>query len=57
MKATRSLIGFFAVVIPWVGYVDFESLDELAGQQGLSFRTNYSMPSNNQILVWERGSN
>ena len=42
---------------PLGGIRDFESLDELAGQQGLSFRTNYSMPSNNQILVWERGSN
>ena len=41
---------------PLGGIRDFESLDELAGQQGLRSRANYSMPSNNQILVWERSS-
>lgn len=39
---------------PLSGLRDFESMDELARAQGLSFRHNYAMPSNNQILVWER---
>ena len=38
---------------PLGGIRDFESLDELASRQGLRFRHNHSMPSNNQILVWE----
>lgn len=40
---------------PLGGIRDFESLDELAHRQGLTLRRNHSMPSNNQILVWERG--
>ena len=39
---------------PLSGIRDFESLDELARQQGLRLRHNYQMPANNQILVWER---
>ncbi len=41
---------------PLSGIRDFESLDELAHQQGLGLRRNYPMPSNNQILVWARDS-
>ena len=39
---------------PLGGIRDFESLDELAQRQGLRLRHNYSLPSNNQILVWGR---
>ena len=39
---------------PLGGIRDFESLDELAKQRNLRFRRNHSLPSNNQILVWER---
>ena len=42
---------------PLGGIRDFESLDELAKRQGLELRRNYSMPSNNQMLVWKRGGN
>ena len=33
---------------------DFEALDQLATQQGMSLINDYSMPANNRILVWQR---
>ena len=41
---------------PQEGIRNFESLDQLANCQGMSFRRDYPMPSNNQILIWERDS-
>ena len=41
---------------PLGGIRDFESLDELAQRQNLRFCRNHSLPSNNQILVWERNA-
>jgi len=39
---------------PMSGVRDFEALDRLAGQQGLIFVKNVSMPSNNHCLIWTR---
>lgn len=33
---------------------DFESLDQLATQQGMSLIQDYAMPANNRILIWQR---
>jgi hypothetical protein len=37
---------------PASGVRDFEALDRLAQQQGLTFTANHAMPANNRILVW-----
>ena len=34
------------------GVRDFEALDRLAQQQGLTFMANHAMPANNRTLVW-----
>lgn len=36
------------------GIRDFESLNRAASQVGLKFIKDYSMPANNQLLVWEK---
>ena len=36
-----------------MGIRDVEALNELAGEQGLSLIADYSMPANNQLLVWQ----
>ncbi|MDJ0955318.1 MAG: DUF938 domain-containing protein [Arenicellales bacterium] len=37
-----------------MGIRDFEAVDKLASEQGLSLIADYSMPANNQLLVWRR---
>ena len=37
-----------------MGIRDIEAVDELADEQGLSLVADYSMPANNQLLVWQR---
>jgi cyclopropane fatty-acyl-phospholipid synthase-like methyltransferase len=39
---------------PLSGIRNFEDLNQLAVEQGLSFRENIEMPVNNRILVWVR---
>lgn len=39
---------------PLSGIRDFEAVNELALQQGLSFVKDYPMPANNQTIVWQR---
>lgn len=39
---------------PASGIRDFEAVDALAAAQGLVLRADYSMPANNQLLVWSR---
>ena len=39
---------------PLSGIRDFEAVNELALQQGLSFAKDYPMPANNQTIVWQR---
>jgi len=39
---------------PLSGIRDFDDLDQLAQQAGLSFVHDYEMPANNRILVWEK---
>ncbi|WP_126452147.1 DUF938 domain-containing protein [Sulfuriflexus mobilis] len=39
---------------PQSGIRDFEALDALARQIGLSLRNDHEMPANNRILVWQR---
>jgi cyclopropane fatty-acyl-phospholipid synthase-like methyltransferase len=36
------------------GLRNFEDLDELAGNQGMSLRADHEMPVNNRLLVWEK---
>ena len=36
------------------GLRNFEDLDQLAGNQGLSLRADHEMPVNNRLLVWEK---
>lgn len=38
-----------------MGIRDFEAVNELAQQQGLTLIADYSMPANNQLLVWQKG--
>ncbi len=39
---------------PASGVRDFETVDALAQEQGLSLQQDYKMPSNNRTLVWEK---
>ncbi len=39
---------------PHSGIRDFEALDLLATQQGLTLEHDWAMPANNQLLVWRR---
>lgn len=39
---------------PQSGIRDFEALDALARQIGLSLRNDHEMPANNRILVWQK---
>ncbi len=39
---------------PQSGIRDFEALNALALEQGLTLRADHTMPANNQILVWRR---
>jgi len=39
---------------PDSGIRDFDSLDELAGNNGLQFCNDYEMPVNNRLLVWQK---
>jgi hypothetical protein len=39
---------------PLSGIRDVEALDRLAGDQGLERVADYSMPANNQLLIWKR---
>ena len=39
---------------PASGVRDFESVDALAQQQGLTLQQDYPMPANNRILVWAK---
>jgi len=41
---------------PVSGIRDFEAVDELAQNQGLTLRQGFAMPANNQLLVWQRRS-
>ena len=41
---------------PHMGIRDFEAVDKLAQAQGLKLLADYSMPANNQSLVWRRES-
>ncbi|NKB52053.1 MAG: DUF938 domain-containing protein [Rhizobiaceae bacterium] len=33
---------------------DFETLDKLAGQNGLVLESDVDMPANNQFLIWRK---
>lgn len=39
---------------PSSGIRDFESVSQLAEEQGLALHRDYAMPANNQTLVWKR---
>lgn len=39
---------------PESGVRDFEAVDELARQQGLTLAADHAMPANNRLLVWRR---
>ena len=41
---------------PEWGIRDFEQLCQVAGERGLTFQHNYSMPANNQLLVFKKHS-
>jgi len=38
------------------GIRDFETVDQLAKDNGLSFESDTAMPANNQFLVWRKGA-
>lgn len=40
---------------PRSGIRDFEALNALAQQYGMTLRTDHAMPANNRTLVWEKG--
>lgn len=40
---------------PLSGIRDFEAVDGLAREQGLSLVQDVAMPANNQLLIWQRG--
>jgi len=40
--------------VPLGGIRDFESVNELAAQQGLALIGDHDMPANNRILMWKR---
>lgn len=39
---------------PGMGVRDFEALDRLASEAGMTLREDYAMPANNRILCWQR---
>ena len=41
---------------PEWGIRDFEQLCQVAEEEGLSFQHNYSMPANNQLLIFKKHS-
>ncbi len=41
---------------PESGIRDFEAVDRLAQEQGLSLTADHAMPANNRLLVWKRTS-
>ncbi|SDU02038.1 DUF938 domain-containing protein [Stappia sp. ES.058] len=41
---------------PQSGIRDFEALDDLAYEQGLTLAADTAMPANNRLLVWRRAS-
>lgn len=45
---------FLQMEDPLSGIRDFEAVNQLACEEGLSFIKDYSMPSNNQTLIWKR---
>ncbi len=38
-----------------MGIRDFEAMDALAKEQGLTLQADHAMPANNRLLVWRRG--
>lgn len=55
---TQSNVDFDASLrekYPLSGLRDFEWVDALARAQGLSLVSDFAMPVNNQMLVWQRG--
>ena len=40
---------------PRSGIRDFEALNTLAQQHGMTLRTDHAMPANNRTLIWEKG--
>jgi cyclopropane fatty-acyl-phospholipid synthase-like methyltransferase len=41
---------------PLSGIRDFEAVDDLAGEAGLTLEKDYEMPANNRTLVWSKSS-
>ena len=39
---------------PASGVRDFEAVDALARQRGLTLQSDHTMPANNRLLVWRR---
>ncbi|MEM8750794.1 MAG: DUF938 domain-containing protein [Pseudomonadota bacterium] len=47
---------WLAETYPGAGIRDFETVDALARDNGLSFVSDTPMPANNQFLVWRKGA-
>ncbi|MEM1038492.1 MAG: DUF938 domain-containing protein [Pseudomonadota bacterium] len=52
--SNESFDGFLSETYPGGGIRDFETVDALAQENGLSFVSDTAMPANNQFIVWQR---
>ncbi|MEM9677332.1 MAG: DUF938 domain-containing protein [Pseudomonadota bacterium] len=52
--SNESFDAFLSETYPGGGIRDFEAVDALARENGLSFVSDTAMPANNQFIVWQR---
>ncbi len=53
-ESNRNFEGWLKNADPERGIRDFEAVNQLAEQAGMSLLEDYPMPSNNRILVWQK---
>lgn len=52
--SNRQFDGFLRETYPGGGIRDFETIDQMARNNGLEFQSDTAMPANNQFLVWRK---
>lgn len=53
-ESNENFSNFLAETYPGGGIRDFETVDQLAKDNGLTFESDTPMPANNQFLVWRK---
>ncbi len=55
--SNRQFDGWLKQRDPKSGIKDFETVNKLAGENGLKILVDYDMPANNRILLWQKETN